>query len=521
MNKVLWVDDEINLLRPHILYLEKRGYVITTATNGYDAVKIIGTQDFDLVILDEMMVGMDGLETLRQIKNINGSIKALMLTKSEEEGIFLEAVGNMIDDYLTKPVSPLQLYLSIRKNLEKEDLINDSLSKNYIKNYKVISNMLDKSPTFEEWTTINDMITAWSIKLDDIKDSNLVETFDDLRKNANILFGSYIQENYHKWISGSSERPLLSTDVVNKFILPDINKEKLAFIIIDCFPYDQMSIIEEMLRDNFTVTKQSYFSILPTATQFARNSIFSGLFPSEIEAEYPDLYSDNFEDENSSNRYEKEMLEKLLVSAGFDLGKKLRYSKVYKIEEFTKIESGINELKDVSLFALVVNMVDFLIHNKKKDELITEMMVTEGSYRSTIRSWFNNSSLQRIIQTLGEMDFKIVITTDHGAKMINKFTKVSGDGVISSGLRMKYGKNLTSSNKKQTLFWQKPADYKMPSVFKGMNIIMAKEDHCFLFEKGLNDFYKQIKNTYQHGGVSMEEIILPVLTLKKKNKKGV
>lgn len=516
MNRILWVDDEISLLKPHILYLEKKGYEVVTATNGYDGVKLAAGTSFDLVILDEMMVGLDGLETLKQIKAVDSTVKALMVTKSEEEGIFLEAVGNMIDDYLTKPVSPLQLYLSIRKNLEKEDLITESLSRNYIKNYKLISGMLEKNPSFDEWIRINEMITGWNLRLDDIKDSNLVDTFDDLRRNANILFGSYIQENYLKWISDQSARPLLSKDILDKFIIPDLNKEKTALIVIDCFPFDQMSIIEDLLKDNFSINKHSYFSILPTATQFARNALFSGLYPSEIEEKFHEIYSDNFEDETSSNRFEKELLEKKLASAGIELGKKLKYSKVYKIEEFSKIESNINDLKDTVLYALVVNMVDFLIHNKKKDELISEMMFTESSYRSTIKSWFNNSLLQKIILSLGDMGFKIVITTDHGAKLINKFTKVTGDGAVSNGLRMKFGKNLTTSNKKQTLFWQKPVDYKMPTVFKGMNMIMAKEDHCFVFEKGLNDFYKQIKNSYQHGGVSIEEMILPILVLKKK-----
>lgn len=516
MNKIIWVDDEIALLKPHILYLEKKGYEVTTATNGYDAIKMITDKNYDLVILDEMMVGLDGLATLREIKNIDVSIKALMVTKSEEEGIFQEAIGNMIDDYLTKPVSPLQLYLSIRKNLEKDDLVSENISRNYIKNYKIISNMLDKDPTYDDWIRINEMISNWSLKLDEIKDSNLVDTFDDLKRNANIVFANYIQNHYINWITNPMERPLLSTDIVEKFIIPDLNKEKLALIVIDCFPFDQMSIIEELLRDNFSVSKQSYFSILPTATQFARNSIFAGLFPSEIEENFPEIYSENFEDEKSSNRFEKELLEKQLISKGFDLGKKLKYNKAYRIEEFSKIESNISDLKDISLYALVVNMVDFLIHNRKKDELISEMMFTESSYRSTIKSWFHNSLLQRIIQTLGDMGFKIVITTDHGAKLINKFTKVSGDGIISSGLRMKYGKNLTSSNKKQTLYWQKPIEYKMPSIFKSMNMILAKEDHAFVFEKGFSEFHKQIKNTYQHGGVSLEEMVLPILILKKK-----
>ncbi len=517
MNRILWVDDEISLLKPHILYLEQKGYDVLTATNGFDAVKMVKENSYDLVILDEMMVGIDGLETLKRIKAADSSVKAVMVTKSEEEGIFLEAVGNMIDDYLTKPVSPLQLYLSIRKNLDKDDIVTESISKSYIRSYRTLTAMLDQMPDADGWIRFNEELTALGLKLDEIKDVNLTETFDDLRSSANTVFGSYVQSHYREWINEGKSAPVLSVDIIDKYIMPYIGKEKLALIVIDCFPYDQMSIISDILKEGFYVEKESYFSILPTATEFARNAIFSGLFPSEIEEKYPELFSDNLEDEKSSNRYEHELLEKQLSSKGYNCAGKIKYSKIYKIDEFSRLESSMNDYRDTSLLAIVVNMVDFLIHNKKKDELVSEMMVNESSYRATIKSWFENSSLLRLINSLGENGFKIIITTDHGAKLINRFTKVSGDGQISPGLRMKYGKNLTVSNKKQTFFWQKPSEYRMPSVFKGNNIVLAKEDHCFVFEKGLNDFYKQIKNTYQHGGVSIEEMILPVLVLNRKN----
>ena len=516
MNKILWVDDEIELLKPHVLYLEKKGFEMTTATNGYDAVKLVDKVNFDLVILDEMMIGMDGLETLEKIKAIDSDIKAVMLTKSEEEGIFLQAVGNMINDYLTKPVTPLQLYLTIRKNLEQENLISENLSKRYIKDYNILRGMIDSSNDPNDWIEINEKISYWGIKLDEINDDNLISTFIDLKSDANKIFGDFIQSNYQNWINGASERPTLSIDIIDKYILPDIEKEKLALIVIDCFPYDQMSMIEDILKNNFSISKDSYYSILPTSTEFARNAIFSGMFPDEIERKHSDIYFDNFEDENSSNRDEDILLERQLKSKGYDLGKKLKYYKMFKVDEFAKFESKISEIKDANLISIVVNMVDFLIHDKKKDELINEMMDSESSYRATIKNWFRNSHLNKIIDKLGDAGFKIIITTDHGAKLINKFTKIKGDGKASGGLRMKYGKNLSTSNKKQTFFWQKPTDYKMTTFFNGKNVILAKEDHCFVYEKGLSDFYVKIKNTYQHGGVSLDEIILPVLILNKK-----
>ena len=516
MSRILWADDEITLLKPHILYLEKRGYSIDTATNGFDAVRMISESDYDLVILDEMMVGIDGLETLRRIKSKDLSIKAVMVTKSEEEGIFLEAVGNMIDDYLTKPVTPLQLYLTIRKNLDKENILNENISKSYIKNYRSITSMLERDLSYEDWISISEMMTVSSVRLDGINDQSLSLTFDDLRSSANIVFGNYIQKIYPEWVTEKTERPILSVDIVKKFLIPSIGTEKQALVIIDCMPADQMSVVEDVLRNSFSVHKDHYFSILPTLTQFARNSIFSGMFPSETEMFFPQVYSEGADDEKSVNRHEKELLERQLEREGVELEGALKYFKVHQSEELARIESDANSLKDTSLVVFVVNMVDFLLHNRQKDGIVNEMLQNESSYRSTIKSWFENSSLLRILNKLGEMDFKIVLTTDHGAKQVRKFTKITGDGALSGGLRMKYGKNIKVSNKKQTIFWQKPSDYKMPSIFNGMNIVLSKEDHCFVFEKGLNDFYKQIKNTFQHGGVSMEEIILPVLTLKTK-----
>ncbi|MFO7810922.1 MAG: PglZ domain-containing protein, partial [Candidatus Delongbacteria bacterium] len=380
MNNLLWVDDEIELLKPHLLYLRRKGYRLSTATNGHDALKMVMENSFDLVILDEMMVGIDGLETLGRIKAVDTSIKAIMVTKSEEEDIFLEAVGNMIDDYLTKPVSPLQLYLSIRKNLEKADIVNESVSKNYIKNYRILTNMIENDPGYSEWINIYKSMVSWSLRLDEINDQNLADTFDDLRNNANSVFGNFIQNEYKDWISDKSRGPVLSTDIVKKYIVPDLGSQKTAFIVIDCLPYDQMKVIEKVLSDRYSISEHLYFSILPTATQFARNAIFSGLFPSQIEERYPDIYSKDLEDEKSSNKHEKELLSQLLRSCGIDFSDKLKYVKIYKNEEFSKLESHIDGYKDSPLIAVVVNMIDFLVHNQKKDELVSEMMENESSY---------------------------------------------------------------------------------------------------------------------------------------------
>jgi len=516
MNNILWVDDEIDLLLPHILFLRRKEYSVTTATNGSDAVALIKKSHFDLVILDEMMIGMDGLTTLKEIKKIDPNIKAVMLTKSEEENIFLEAVGSMINDYLTKPVSPMQLYLTCKKNLEQDNLIKSRQSRNYLEDYSKINALLSSNPDANEWLNLGERIFKASLLLDEIGDENLSSTLNYLKNSADQAFGSFIEKNYPAWVN-SLERPDLSVDIAQKYIIPALqNNEKVLFVLIDCLRYDQMLVLNELLQSDYDAKIHNYYSLLPTSTIFARNALFSGQFPDQIAEKYPNLFVDNNEDEQSCNRFEPDMLIELCKQNGLDIQKQSHYHKIYQLDEALKLEAGINELTGNRLISLVVDFIDFLLHDKNKASLISEMIVTEKAYRSTVRSWFENSSLKNIITKLADQGYKVVITTDHGARKVNKFNKVHSDGAATPGLRYKLGKNMSVGNKKQCWFVQQPTKLRLPQNYRNRNLVLAKEDQCLVFESNLHDFHQHVKNSYQHGGISIDEMILSVLTLVKK-----
>jgi len=516
MNKILWVDDEIDLLLPHVLFLRRKEYAVTTVTNGSDAISLLKDNHFDLVILDEMMIGMDGLSTLKELKKIDSNIKAVMLTKSEEEDIFLEAVGFMINDYLTKPVSPMQLYLTCKKNLEQDNLVKSRQSRSYLEEYAKINTMLMADPDAEGWLDLGRKIFQSSLLLDEIGDENLASTLDSLKSSADQSFGLFIEKNYSEWLT-SLNRPDLSVDIAQKYLIPALQGgEKVLFVLIDCLRYDQMLVLAELLQLDYEVKMDSYYSLLPTSTIFARNALFAGQFADQIADKYPDLFSDNNEDEQSCNRFEPEMLIDLCSKNGLDIKKQSHYHKIYRLEEALKLEAGINDLTGNCLISLVVDFIDFLLHDKNKASLISEMIVTEKAYRSTVRSWFENSSLKNIITKLADQGYKVIITTDHGAKKVNKFNKVHSDGAATPGLRYKLGKNMSVGNKKQAWFVQQPSKLRMPKSYKNRNLVLAKEDQCLVFESNLHDFHLHVKNSYQHGGISIDEMILPVLTLIKK-----
>ncbi len=559
-NKILWVDDEIDLLLPHVKFLERKGYRLTTATNGRDAISLVTENRYDLVILDEMMLDMDGLTTLKEIKKIDPAVNAIMLTKSEEESIFLEAIGNMISDYLTKPISPMQLYLTCKKNIDQRRIISDKIIISFFrKDEDIRSKINDGNLDFKDWFYINKEIFNCAIELDQIENiPEIISKLDDLINYANKLFSIYIEKNYPSWINeriinfkdskiddetfflededvtegfvGKSKskklkRPLLLTDFIEKFVIEDFKhneNQKTALIVIDCLRYDQMKIIESILRnENFIINSDNFLSILPTTALFTRNALFSGLFQSEIDGLYPEYSAQDIsvDDTSNHNKFEHELLIRAFNSNGIELEKGVEtgFFNLYRHEAAKRFNEQIDEeIKGKKVVSVVLSFINFLIHDKFKSELLNEMVSSDKSYRAMVKNWFVNSNIKSIITKLVRSGYKVIITTNHGSKQINKFTKVKSDGALSIGTRFKIGSNISSSNKKQTFFIQSPSKYKLSEKYKSKNIVLAKEDHCFIFENdSMATFFQRIKGTYQHGGVSMEEMILPVLEIKE------
>ncbi|MGB9665423.1 MAG: response regulator [Ignavibacteria bacterium] len=515
--KLLWVDDEIELLRSHILFLNEKGYSVDTVTNGEDALEMISQNQYDLILLDEMMAGMGGLETLSKIKEINPSIPVVMITKNEEESLMEEAIGSKISDYLLKPIKPNQVLLVCKKFLEKKEISAQYVSKDYLEDFNYISRRLLEQPDFEEWIEIYLKLINWGIELQEHTELDLQSTFDDLMKEARREFSKYIERNYKHWINSEEDRPFLSTDVVQESVITLLKDGyNVFFFVLDCMRYDQWLVMEEMLRPYFNIKKFSYYSILPTSTPYSRNAIFAGLFPSEIERFYPELWTHGNDDETSHNRFEKELLEKLLERKRIRLKNELKYIKLIDPEYGKNFEQNVLSLVDHNLVAVVVNYLDMIAHSRSDSTILKEIAPNEQAYLSLTKSWFMHSSLLRALRALStSKKTRIVITTDHGSVRCLHGAKVLGDREALPNLRYKFGRNL-KAEEKQAVYIRNPQEYKLPKRGLTISYIIAKEDYYFVYPTDYSKYLNLYKDTFQHGGISMEEMILPVVTLEPK-----
>lgn len=518
--KLLWVDDEIELLRSHIIFLTEKGYDVDTATNGEDAISMVKEKNYDLLFLDEMMAGMDGLETLAKIKSFNPNIPVVMITKSEEESLMNEAIGGKIRDYLTKPVNPSQVLLVCKKILEGKKISSEYVAKDYLQHFNEISGSLMGDLDYNDWINIYLKLVNWSIELDRHPEMGLKQTLSDQFKEANKEFSRFVENNYRHWIANQSSNdvPTLTTDIVDKYVLKNIKDENTSvfFFVLDCLRIDQWLIMEEHLREYFTIEKDYYYSILPTATPYARNSLFSGLYPAEIEKYYPDLWQGNDDDEKSMNKYEKELLQLLLDRKKIKLRNDLKYLKIIDPDVGRNFEQNIHSYKSNHLSAIVVNFLDMIAHGRSDSELLKEIAPDEAAYRSLTNSWFTHSSLLSTFRTLAGMKkIKIIVTTDHGSIRSLRGAKVLGDREASTNLRFKYGRNL-KVDEKHAIYIKNPIEYKLPKRGVTINYIIAKEDYYFVYPTDYHKYLSYYKDTFQHGGISMEEMILPIVTMEPK-----
>ncbi len=514
--RVLWVDDEIDLLRPHIKLLQAKGYNVDTVTNGEDAIALVREQRFDLVFLDESMVGMGGLETLAEIKEIDATVPVVMVTKNEAESVMEEAIGRRISDYLTKPVNPTQILLACKKFLEGKRLEADVVSRDYIKEFNQTAMQLMNPMDWEEWANLYAKLTSWELGFDRHRDLGLEQTLADQKRDANSEFGKFVERNYRDWLNpNTQDRPLLSTDIVSEYVLPAVKADKgpVFLFVVDCMRLDQWLVLEELLSGYYSMQKEYYYSILPTATPYARNAIFAGLFPSEIESHYPDLWQTG-DDDHSQNKYEKELLEKLLQRKRISLRSGIRYVKIIDTDFGKKIESEIVSYTQSQLTAVVVNAVDMMAHSRSDYPILKEIAPDESAYRSLTRSWFEHSSLFGMLRTLSQVkDVHIVITTDHGSIRCMRGAKALGDRETSTNLRYKYGRNV-KVDEKNAVYVRNPDDYKLPRRGMMINYVIAKEDYYFVYPTDYHYYLNHYRDSFQHGGISMEEMILPVVTLK-------
>ncbi|MEE9166280.1 MAG: response regulator [Candidatus Neomarinimicrobiota bacterium] len=511
--RVLWIDDEIDLLKPHILYLEEKGYEVEQVTNGRDAVAHVEKEAFDLVLLDEMMPGMDGIATLREIKELRPGMPVIMITKSEEEWLMNEAISEKIADYLTKPVNSSQIFLTCKKILEEEKILDEKAASTYLSDFQAIEATISSELTMDEWWELYLKLTRWQIEMDSRKDLGLGSILDEQVKSANSRFTHFFVENYLHWIhSEPDNRPPLSVDVFSQFVAPHLlNDEKVFLLVIDCLRLDHALTILLDVQPYFDAKMDYHLSILPSATPFSRNAIFSGRFPSEIQKRKPGVWESMLQSESSMNQYERDFMTEQLGRLQHD-DISFDYHKVNVARAGRNFLSHIKEYEDKPFISLVVNFVDLLTHHRSQSDVLQEMLMDESGYRATVRTWFQNSWLFDLLRYLSDSSYRVIVTTDHGSIRVKKGIQLIGDKETSTGVRYKYGRNLNCSEK-HALVVKRPRDYFLPEVTTGTNYIMAKEDVYFVYPTQYRKYLNLYQNSFQHGGISMEELMVPTLSL--------
>lgn len=512
--KLLWVDDEIELLKAHILFLQKKGYDVTTASNGYDAIELCRQTTFDLVMLDEMMPGISGLQTLQRIKEVQPATPIVMVTKSEEENIMDQAIGSKIADYLIKPVNPSQILLSLKKNIHRKEIVSEVTQSGYQQNFQDISMQIDSCQTWTDWMAVYKRLVHWELELTSAN-SNMTEMLQMQKEEADMRFGKYVRNHYLDWMQFQGDRPMMSPDIFKTTVFPLLDKgEKVFMIVIDNFRYDQWRTLMPELGDQFDVDESLYMSILPTATQYARNAIFSGLMPNKIAEMFPNLWVDEDEEEG------KNLNEEPLIQTQFNRFRRkntFSYHKVNDSNGAVRFLQQFNQLAQNDLNVLVVNFIDMLSHARTESKMVRELASNESAYRSITLSWFRHSVLWEVFQRLAQSDYTVIITTDHGSIRAKRPVKIIGDRNTNTNLRYKLGRNLNCSAK-DVFTIKEPRKAHLPAPNLTTSYMFAMGDTFFAYPNNYNYYVSYYKDTFQHGGISMEEMLVPLITLKARKK---
>ncbi len=511
---LLWVDDEIELLHSHIIFLQKKGYDVSTVSNGSDAIEQCAEHTFDLILLDEQMPGLSGLETLQQIKDIQPATPVVMVTKSEEENIMDQAIGAKIADYLIKPVNPNQILLTIKKNVHQKAIVTEVMQTNYQQNFMDISMQIQNCRSFDDWTDVYRRLVRWELELSST-DSNMTEMLAMQKEEANNGFAKFIKRNYLDWVSprqqaAGTERPLMSPDIFKRNVFPLIDQgNKVFLIVIDNFRFDQWRLLASEIGEMFSIDEQLYMSILPTATQYARNAIFSGLMPQQIARMFPELWVDEDEEEG------KNLNEAPLISTQIERFRRhdrFSYHKVNTSADADKFMQQLPNLQQNDLNVLVINFIDMLSHARTEMKMVRELASNESAYRSITLSWFRHSVLTDLFRYLAQSDYKVIVTTDHGSIRATKPVRIIGDRNTNTNLRYKLGKNL-SYNDREVFTIKEPAKAQLPQPNLSTSYVFATGESFFAYPNNYNYYVSYYKDTFQHGGISMEEMLIPLITL--------
>ena len=517
---LLWVDDEIEQLRAHIMFLEKKGYEIVTVSNGTDAIDQCRQRNFDLVLLDEQMPGISGLETLRKLKEINPSISVVMVTKSEEEHIMEQAIGQKIADYLIKPVNPNQILLTLKKNIHRKAIETEITQSQYQQNFQQIAMQIMDCRTWQDWVDVYKRLVHWELELSSTE-SSMTEMLQMQKEEANNGFAKFIKQNYLDWVASisnlesSANRPVLSPEIFKTKVFPLLSAgEKVFLVVLDNFRYDQWRVLSKELSEHFDIDEDLYYSILPTATQYARNAIFSGLMPNKIQEMFPDLWVDEDEEEG------KNLNEEPLIRTQLERYRRRETFTYHKINTQADADKLMQQMKNIvknPLNVVVFNFIDMLSHARTESKMVRELASNESAYRSITLSWFRHSVISDFFRELAQMDCRVIVTTDHGSIRCTQPVKIVGDRNTNTNLRYKLGKNLGYDDK--SLFVIKdPRKALLPQPNLSTSYVFATGDSFFAYPNNYNYYVSYYRDTFQHGGISMEEVIVPLITLTGKKR---
>lgn len=513
--RLLWVDDEIDMLKSHRIFLESRGYTVTTCSNGPDAIDLCRENNYDLVLLDENMPGLSGLDTLAGIKEIQPNVPVVMVTKNEAEDIMDQAIGSKIADYLLKPVHPKQILLALKKNIHRREIEQEVTEESYRRDFGKIGMQISESLDAEEWKELYRRLVFWELELNATDGGAMNEMLAMQKSEANDAFAKFVKRNYQHWVNTPDERPEMSPDIFRKEIFPKLSAGRKVFLLVlDNFRYDQWRMLSQDLAADFDADEKLYFSILPTATQYARNSIFAGLMPLKIKEMYPDLWVDEEEDEGKN--LNEEALVRLQLER-FRRKERFTYHKLNDSASADRLLSNFSQLTQSPLNVLVINFIDILSHARTESKMVRELAGGEAAYRSITLSWFRHTPIKELFRTLASLDYDIIITTDHGSIRATSPIKVVGDKNVNTNLRYKLGKNL-SYNAKEVFEMLEPKKFGLPAPNLSTRYIFAHGNKFFAYPNNYNYYVSYYKDTFQHGGISMEEMIVPLISLRPKAK---
>lgn len=509
--RLLWVDDEIEMLKPHILFLQKKDYDVVTATNGPDAIDLCHEQRFDLILLDENMPGLSGLETLTRLKEIVPAVPVVMVTKNEEEDLMDQAIGSKIADYLIKPVNPSQVLLTLKKNIHQREIVQEVTQTGYRQEFAQLSMQMSEQLSPEEWKELYKKLVYWELQLSEA-DSNMNEMLQMQKEEANQTFAKFVKQNYEDWVTDAEHRPLMSPDVFKRCVFPRLSQGRKVFLLVlDNLRFDQWRAISQELAEDFDIDEDLYYGILPTATQYARNAIFAGLMPLQIKEMYPELWVDEEEDEG------KNLNEEMLIRRQMERYRRREEFTYNKINDSTQVDKLLTQLATLRapLNVLVINFIDILSHARTESRMVRELAGNESAYRSITLSWFRHTPIKELFRRLASLDYDLLVTTDHGSIRVDTPSKVVGDRNVNTNLRYKMGKNL-SYNAKEVYEVRHPRALQLPQPNLSTAYIFATGARFFAYPNNYNHYVQYYKDTFQHGGISMEEMLIPLVALRPK-----